>query len=126
MNDNVKSDFLDSLFNESPNRSDKAELKKRRRYDDAFKREAVRMLVESGKPVATVALAIGIDRTNLQKWSKKFSQEFTTKSAEPKSGGVAINEFISLKREVESMKETMKHLRTIVQKSLTDKYTDQP
>jgi len=44
---------------------------KRHHYDEDFKRQAVRQLIESGKPVTAIAQSIGVERTILQKWRKK-------------------------------------------------------
>jgi transposase len=101
-----------------------AGFRKRRRYDETFKRNAVRVLLESGKPVMTVAQAMGIDRTILQKWRKKYNDEFVTKPAVSLSNAVPLNEFLSLKREFESIKGTVEHLRIIVKKVLSCKYEE--
>jgi transposase-like protein len=95
---------------------------KRRRFDDAFKRQAVQTLMESGKPVTAVAAILGVDRTNLQKWKKYYSSEVLPKPAGTDETPVGISEFLSLKREFESIKESVTQLRTIVRKSLTEKY----
>ena len=100
------------------------EIRKRKRYDETFKRDAVRILLESGKPVATVALALAIDRTLLQKWRKKFDDEFATKPTNSLPNIVSTSEFLSLKREFESIKEMVDQLRLIVKKVLSCKYED--
>ena len=101
-----------------------AEAIKRRRYEEAFKRQAVKLLIDSGKPVSTVALSMGVERCNLQKWKKKFSPEFAEEPG--KSGGqiVRSKEYSALRSEIRSMKETVNHLRNIVKRALTKKYSD--
>ena len=95
---------------------------KRRRYDEAFKREAVRMLLESGKPAMTVARSIGIDRSNLQKWKTKFCRECAPGPVGQSCAPVGIDEFLSLKKDFDSVKETVEHLRMIVRKYLENRY----
>lgn len=95
---------------------------KRRRFDDAFKRQAVQTLMESGKPVTAVAAILGVDRTNLQKWKKYYSGELLPKPLGTDESPVGISEFLSLKREFESVKEAVTQLRNVVLKSLAEKY----
>lgn len=95
------------------------ERKTRRRYDETFKKKAVQMLAENGKTVTAIAAFLGVERTNLQKWKKKYWHEVvkSDKGAVPENG-----EIISLKREVQSIRETMDSLRNIVLKSLGERY----
>ena len=44
----------------------------RRKYPDSFKQQAVAMLIKSGKPVSEVAVLIGVERSILQKWKKRY------------------------------------------------------
>jgi transposase-like protein len=112
------SDF--DVFGAEP--SPEAKFGKRRRYDVAFKRRAVQMLIESGKPITAVALSVGVDHSILYRWKKKYGFEF--EKAPQIISGVAAGqkEFITLKNEIESIKNTVSHLRTIVQKSFSRKY----
>jgi transposase-like protein len=97
------------------------EAKKRRHYDDAFKREAVSLLVKSGKPAMTVARSIGVDRSNLQKWKAKFGREFVREGVTSVDAVIGTDEFLSLRKEFDSMKETVEHLRAIVRKHFEGK-----
>lgn len=49
----------------------------RRRYDEEFKREAVRLSYESGCTVAQVARDLGMNEQNLWRWRRKFSSAET-------------------------------------------------
>jgi transposase len=94
----------------------------RRHYSDSFKREAVRTLVESGKPVMAVARLIGIDKSNLQKWRKIYGQNVLPEVPGTPCKSVGIEEFTALRKELETMKDTVDRLRDIVKKSLAGKY----
>jgi transposase len=98
---------------------------KRRRYDEAFKRRAVRMLVKSGKPVTTVALSVGVDHSILYRWKKKYGYEYASGPERITGKVVRSNEFITLKNEIEAIKSTVSQLRNIVKKSLASKYIDE-
>jgi len=47
---------------------------KRQVYDEAFRREAVRLLATSGRTVMEVADDLGIGRSTLTKWKSKFAE----------------------------------------------------
>ncbi len=46
--------------------------RKRRKYTDDFKREAVNLLISSGKGIAEIASDLGIPLYNLSRWKNKF------------------------------------------------------
>ena len=43
-------------------------------YDEAFRREAVRLLATSGRTIVEVADDLGIGRSTLTKWKSKFAE----------------------------------------------------
>ena len=43
-------------------------------YDEAFRREAVRLLATSGRTIIEVADDLGIGRSTLTKWKSKFAE----------------------------------------------------
>ena len=47
---------------------------KRQAYDEEFKREAVRILITSGRTVVDVADDLGIGRSSLTKWKSNFRE----------------------------------------------------
>lgn len=51
------------------------EFKSRRRYDKEFKREAVRLVLENGKPVREVAEHLGIFHGLLYKWIRDYKED---------------------------------------------------
>ena len=49
-------------------RDDMSAMSIRRKYDDEFKRDAVRLLINSGRTVNAVAEELGVERSNLGRW----------------------------------------------------------
>ena len=47
--------------------------RKYKRYDEAFKRSAVEMLLQGGKSVAQIAAELGISDQSLKQWKKKLA-----------------------------------------------------
>lgn len=52
--------------------------KKRKRYDRAFKVEAVRLVREEGRSVASVARDLGLGENLLHRWKQQFVQQGDT------------------------------------------------
>jgi transposase len=94
--------------------------KQRNRYDEAFKKNAVRILIDSGKPVTTIASKLGIEQSNLHKWNKRYRHEFVCPPSDDSANN--SNELISLKKEIVEIKATVETMRNIILKSLGDKY----
>ncbi|WP_310619956.1 transposase [Flexibacterium corallicola] len=44
-------------------------------YTDEFKQEAVRLVVSSGRKVAEIADELGVPRSTLSRWSRKYRDE---------------------------------------------------
>jgi transposase len=99
-----------------------APVKKRRRYPEDFKREAVRTLLESGKPVTAVALSLGIEQSNLHKWKKALGPELASCAQNLAASSPSQPDVEALKKELAKIRETVDQLRTIVNKSLRNKY----
>jgi len=55
-------------------------MKKRRKYDDKFKEEAVHLLISSGKPVHEVASSLGIERSCLGRWRQEHLEGLDQKA----------------------------------------------
>jgi transposase len=47
----------------------------RRRYTEAFKREAVRLMETSGKPIAQIARDLGVNDNNLYRWRERYGRQ---------------------------------------------------
>jgi transposase len=51
------------------------EKEKRRKFDREFKSEAVRLVIDEGRPIATVARNLGIHGNLLHKWKKQYEED---------------------------------------------------
>jgi transposase len=78
-------------------------MEKRQRFTAEFKREAVRLLRESGKPVAVLARDLGVPRNRLYKWSTEAEKHGVAAFAGP--GRRPSDEVTRLRREVERLRE---------------------
>lgn len=47
----------------------------RRKYTEAFKQEAVRLMETSGKPIAELARDLGINDNNLYRWRSVYGRQ---------------------------------------------------
>lgn len=50
-------------------------IRKRRKFDQQFKKEAVALVTEQGYSVAKAAQAVDVSENNLRRWKKEFEQE---------------------------------------------------
>ncbi|WP_017754963.1 transposase [Calidifontibacillus oryziterrae] len=50
-------------------------MAKGKRYDETFKKETVKYIVENNKPVAQVAREVGVNENTLHGWVKKYGQQ---------------------------------------------------
>jgi transposase len=69
-----------------------------RRYDEAFKREAVQLTYEAGRTVAGVARDLGISENNLWRWRQRLAK--TGAGDEPSGEESAEAEVQRLRREL--------------------------
>lgn len=53
-----------------------------RTYDESYKREVVKLVEESNKPVAQIARELHIPTNNVRKWVKKFGTPASVRVAE--------------------------------------------
>ena len=56
-------------------------MKTNRKYDDEFKKDAVRLLMTSGRTVKDVAEELGVGRGNLGRWRQKHLKKLDEVSA---------------------------------------------
>jgi transposase-like protein len=97
---------------------------KRRHYTEQFKQQAVTQLLESGKPAAEMATLLGVERSNLQRWKKKFQQAVEPRSAELPGKAIGLNDIHSMRNEIISLKETVSNLKNIMKKAFVNIYQE--
>ena len=92
----------------------------RRRYTEEFKREAVRLMETSGKPVVQLARDLGISANNLYRWRGLYG----SRSQANTNGSVAEMEaeLKRLRREVEVLRQE----RDILKKAMSIVSRSQP
>jgi transposase len=74
----------------------------RRKYDDEFKKDAVRLLINSGRTVKAVAEELGVERSNLGRWRQAYLA-----SLEPEdTGGITPAD---LERENRRLRKELAH-----------------
>jgi transposase len=55
---------------------------KRRTFDEAFKREAVGLLLKEDKPIKALAIDLGVSHWNLRDWKKRYGPPEPVRSSE--------------------------------------------
>jgi transposase len=75
----------------------------RRKYTEEFKREAVRLMESSGKPIAELARDLGINDNNLYRWRSLYGQQVQVTCNG--SVGEMEAELKQLRREVEVLRQ---------------------
>lgn len=90
------------------------EPKGRRRFDREFKQGAVRLVVDGGRPVRSVARDLGIHENMLHRWKREYLED--REHAFPSKGHVKPHEeeILKLKRRVADLEEE----REILKKAL--------
>ncbi|WP_339164441.1 transposase [Siminovitchia sp. FSL W7-1587] len=53
-----------------------------RRYDETFKKETVKYILENNKPVAQIARETGVNTNTLYSWIKKYSEQPEVKAVQ--------------------------------------------
>jgi transposase len=84
---------------------------KRRKYTEEFKSEAVRLVEESGKPVAEIARELGVAENLLYRWRGEEHQAVsrgTTRAALKADA----EELVRLRRELETVKRERDFLKS--------------
>ena len=90
------------------------EKRTRRVFSKEFKKEAVKLVTESGQPAAEVARNLDVHRTVLQRWIQQYWE--AGESAFPGKGNQAHqdDEVYRLNRELASVKEERDILKKVV------------
>jgi transposase len=92
----------------------------RRKYTEEFKREAVRLMETSGKPIAEIARDLGINDNNLYRWRSLYDRRDQPTA---NGSGVAMEaELKRLQREVAVLRQE----RDILKKAMSIVSRSQP
>ena len=92
----------------------------RKRYTEDFKREAVRLMETSGRPIAQLARELGIKDNNLYRWRGVYGSQA---QASPNGSLAEIEaELKRLRREVEVLRQE----RDILKKAMSIVSRSQP
>lgn len=78
---------------------------KRIRYTDEFKREAVKLLEQSGQTPASVGRNLGVDRTSIPRWREEFGAGRQPEQGEESAAtGPDLGELKRLRAEVKQLR----------------------
>lgn len=86
---------------------------KRRRFDAAFKTEAVRMVTEGGYTQAQAARQLGIEAKRISHWVKQMQAHGTKQRAFPGQGHEHDAELANLRREVATLRMERELLKKV-------------
>jgi len=88
--------------------------KPRSKYTDAFKRDAIRLVLDDRMPLTQASAHLGVPNSVLSKWAKSgraATQAGTQIKTEPDLGQLA--------KRIERLEESLRVLRKIIQEDLT-------
>jgi transposase len=87
---------------------------KRRKYDSAFKREAVKLVLEGGRVASEVAKGLGINENVLYRWIRQYRED--PENSFPGKGKLKPEdeELRLLRRELADVKEERDILKKVV------------
>jgi transposase len=101
-------------------------MKKRRKYDKEFKREAVRLVLEEGRSAAEVERNLGTGSNMVARWAREFQED--PRYSFPGQGKIKEpeQELHDLKKELERVKRERDILKKAVAIFSTDpdRYSD--
>jgi|SRR6185369_2956639 len=95
----------------------------RRNYTEEFKREAVRLMESSGKPVAQLARELGLNDNNLYRWRGLYGRQ------RPVSSNGGVSSVAELEGEVKRLRrenEILRQERDILKKAMPIVSRSQP
>jgi len=94
----------------------------RRSYTEAFKREAVRLMETSGKPVVQLARDLGVNDTNLYRWRGRYGSQ-------PQRPNGSLASMAELEAEVKRLQrenDVLRQERDILKKAMSIVSRSQP
>jgi transposase len=104
-------------------------MKRRRKYDQQFKDEAVRLLIRGDKTLKEVAENLGVERSCLARWRNRYLKGATGEGEKPMEAGQNASELEKENRRLrKDLAEAVQH-REILKKAVgifsrdPDRYT---
>jgi transposase len=87
-----------------------SKVKERRRFSDEYKAEAVRLVIDSGKPAAQIARELGVNANVLYRW---VAEERDANAVGKTRGGVKAEqeEITRLRRELDRVRQERDFLK---------------
>jgi transposase len=92
----------------------------RRKYTEEFKREAVRLMESSGKPIAELARDLGVNDNNLYRWRSVYRNVPQT------NGHSSIVELEAELKRLQRENEVLRQERDILKKAMSIVSPSQP
>jgi transposase len=92
---------------------------KRRRYDDEFKRDAVAMVIRSGKSATEVAKGLGINANMLSTWKRQQLAEMDQSSGVLAESGMKPSEVEAENRRLRRELAHISEQRDILKKAIS-------
>jgi transposase len=92
----------------------------RRKYTEEFKREAVRLMETSGKPIAELARNLGVNDNNLYRWRSIYARE------RQQTGNGSVSEMEAELKRLRHEVERLRQEREILKKAMSIVSRSQP
>ena len=104
-------------------------MRRRRKYDQQFKDDAVRLLINGEKTIKEVSDSLGVDRSCLARWRNQYLEGATGEREKPMEAGQSASELEKENRRLrKELAEAVQH-REILKKAVgifsrdPDRYT---
>ena len=93
------------------------EKKVQKRYDEEFKRQAVELVIHSGKTQAQIARELGVSEYSLTLWKKDYLRDL--KPAESDGEQMSPEQMLDKIRQLQRENEYLKRQREILKKAMS-------
>ena len=92
--------------------------RKRRKYTEDFKRDAVNQLISSGKSIAEVSRDLGIELYNLTRWKNEFLGKTNNSEIEVEDPAAKLRRLEEANHHLERENANLKQERDILKKAM--------
>jgi transposase-like protein len=87
-------------------------------YDEEFKKQSVKLLLQSGRPLKVVARELGISDTTLRKWRISYNR-ISSRVTSTDKGKVSRRDLERQIKQLENENEYLKRQREILKKAVS-------